>query len=169
MTWWMIIVTAYLELNIAKVDGLSELAKNFYKFAFTILSTQGISAMLLTTIRRWYWGGYYATVRETNGVLPPQQNSNTGNEPVPTDSGSDTNSGSGWYKPPDQGGSTTGGSTTTNGGTSTSNGGSTNTGGTTNTGGSGGTTNSGGSTSGGSTSGGGSSGINFVDQDWFSF
>ena len=37
MTWWMIMVTAYFELSIAEVDGLSDLAKNFYKMAFTTL------------------------------------------------------------------------------------------------------------------------------------
>jgi hypothetical protein len=62
LVWWMIMVTAYLELQVAKVDGLSDLAKNFYKFAFLILSSQGVSAMLLSTIRNWYWGGYYASV-----------------------------------------------------------------------------------------------------------
>jgi hypothetical protein len=39
LVWWMIMVTAYLELQVAKVDGLSELAKNFYKFAFFTLSS----------------------------------------------------------------------------------------------------------------------------------
>jgi hypothetical protein len=82
MVWWMIMMTAYLQLQVAKVDGLSDLAKNFYKFAFLTLSSQGVSAMLLSTIRNWYWGGYYASVAATSGNLPNQQNSNTGSAPV---------------------------------------------------------------------------------------
>ena len=42
LVWWMIMVTAYMELQVAQVNGLSDTAKNFYKFAFLILSSQGI-------------------------------------------------------------------------------------------------------------------------------
>jgi hypothetical protein len=105
---------------------------------------------MMSTIRNWYWGGYYASVAATIGNLPNQENSNTGAKPVEPNSG-----GSGWYTPPSGGSTGTGGSTS---------GGSTSTGG----GQTGGST-SGGSTSGGSTSG--SSGINFIDQDndWWGF